>query len=500
MALNAQSRIYLHLLQNTTLIVLALIFTPLCTLIAIASSLFSPYTVAGKQIEDRRKWKQSSPTFRPRIVLVSGVGMAKGLAIARAFHREGHTVIGADFEPNQIPVSGRFSRSLHKFYQLPKSSPSDASSYIDGLINIIKNEHVELWVSCSGVASAVEDGHAADAIRKLTPCKTIQFGASLTETLHGKHSFIESCRKMGLNAPTTQLITSVEDAVLFLHQQPDTEAKKQFIVKSVGLDDAVRADMTLLPRGSVEETRKHISRLSPSAFNSFVLQQFISGPEYCTHSIVIRGKVRAFTSCESAGILMHYKALPIDSELAQAMLKYTQIYAANTGRDMTGHFSMDFLVESDGRGRKLDLIERIYPIECNPRAHTAVLLFENDSKGMVEAYLSLLDSCGEGMEMSICTPTSTNGYFWVGHDLVEHIISPFWNFVNLRCTSPSMINQWMIFVKHILSGKEGTFVVWDPWPAWWLYCVYWPLTFTVTISKRSWWSKCNVSTNKLFRC
>lgn len=502
MALTAQSSVYIHLAQNLSLILLALVLTPLCTFIALTSSLISSRTTTGKTIQQHRKCQQSSPGFRPRIVLVTGIGMAKGLAIARAFYREGHTVLGADFEPNQIPVSGRVSKCLKRFYRLPKSSPNDSTAYIDALIGIIKKEHVDLWVSCSGVASAVEDGQAADAVEKLTSCVAIQFGASLTETLHGKHSFIDSARQFGLNSPETQLVTSVEDAInfLYVHEgQDDNQDRKQYIMKSVGLDDSIRADMTLLPRGSSEDTRKHLSRLKPSVSNPFVLQQFISGPEYCTHSIIVRGKVRAFTSCRSAGILMHYKSLPPGSELFQTMLKYTQIYAEKTGREMTGHFSIDFLVdESDS---ELSLMDRIYPIECNPRAHTAVVLFANESQGMVKAYMSSLED-GEEKEkkISICTPLNSSSYFWVGHDIVEYVIFPAWEFLNLRSSFSTTIEGWMTFAEHLLTWKEGTFAVWDPWPAWWLYCVYWPATFMATILTKSWWSKCNVSTNKLFRC
>lgn len=500
MALTTESPVYLHLIQNVSLILLAIVFAPLCTFIAFASSFTSPHIASGKIIQDHRKCQQSSPTLRPRIVLVTGVGMAKGLAIARAFYREGHTVFGADFEPSNIPVSGRFSKSLKKFYRLPKSSPNDSTAYVNALIDIIKKEHVDLWVSCSGVASAVEDGHAADSVERLTSCVAIQFSASLTETLHGKHSFIESIRQFGLNSPITQLITSTDDAVNFLYQRADENAsRKQYIMKSVGLDDSIRADMTLLPRGFPEQTRNHVSHLRPSVSNPFVLQQFISGPEYCTHSIVIRGKVRAFTACKSAGILMHYKSLPPESSLFQTMLEYTQMYAEKTGREMTGHFSIDFLVDESNSG--IPLMERMFPIECNPRAHTAVTLFADDSKGMVEAYLSSLGD-KEGMEekASICTPLNSRSYFWVGHDLVEYVILPVWEFLNLRIRGETMVKMWMTFLEHLLTWKEGTFAVWDPWPAWWLYCVYWPSTFMVTIWTRSWWSKCNVSTNKVFRC
>jgi hypothetical protein len=416
--------------------------------------------------------------------------MAKGLAIARAFYKEGHTVIGADFEPYFVPVSGHFSCALKRFYRLP--SPPN---YIEALLNVIEREEVDIWISCSGVASAAEDGRAAEAVRSRTSCQAVQFGLELTETLHEKHSFIDNTKKLGLNVPETQLVESVKDAMDFLYQKQQDKQKKNFILKSVGMDDSVRADMTLLQKATFTETEKHIAKARPSKTRPFVLQQFINGAEYCTHSIVIRGKVVAFTSCKSAGILMHYRALSQNSELNQAMLKYTQAYAEKTGEQMTGHFSMDFLVDDHSTG---DISQRIYPIECNPRAHTAVILFENDSAKMVKAYLSVLSK--DSMPTELCTTSSTRGYYWIGHDIVEYGVFPLWAWLTLAISFREFLRSVQILAEHILFQREGTFTSWDPWPAWWLYCGYWPAMFVISLVSRDWWSQCNVSTNKIFRC
>lgn len=137
--------------------------------------------------------------------------MSKGLTIARTFYRAGHRVVGADFEPYKVPVCGRFSSAIEKFYRLSKPSvESGPTQYIKELTDLIVKEKVELWVSCSSVASAIEDGEAAEIIEKETPCKAIQFGVTLTETLHEKHSFIDNTRRLGLNVPDTHL------AIIFL--------------------------------------------------------------------------------------------------------------------------------------------------------------------------------------------------------------------------------------------------------------------------------------------
>ncbi|KAK6580442.1 hypothetical protein PZA11_007464 [Diplocarpon coronariae] len=500
MPLTARSPIYLHLLQNLSLIALAACCAPLCTLIAVSSWFLSPYTRRTGQIGRQRQWRELHAPQSRRTVLVTGVGMSKGLAIARAFYRSGHDVVGADFEPYGVPVCGRFSLALRRFYKLDQPGQSSGSSdYVHRLVHIIRAENVDLWVSCSGVASAVEDGRAAEAVETLTNCKAVQFGVAMTSLLHEKHSFVENTVKLGLNVPDTHLITSLGEAMGILHQDSAPPANKQFIMKSVGLDDSIRADMTLLPFPSREKTQNHLRRLQPSPSRPFVLQQFIKGPEFCTHSLVVRGRVLAFTACESAELLMHYRSLPSSSTVFRAMLEYTQAYAEKMGGRMTGHFSMDFLLDEHKAGS--DPKKSIYPIECNPRAHTAVVLFAEESLQLADAYLAVLDHDGDHDTSKIVIPESRIGYYWIGHDLVARVILPLLSFVSLKTGASQLRRNWTEFVDHVFSWQDGTtYELWDPWPAWALYCVYWPGIFAACILTRRKWSRCNVSTTKVFNC
>lgn len=157
---------------------------------------------------------------------------------------------------------------------------------------------------------------------------------------------------------------------------------------SMDMDDSIRADMTLLPRQTHEESLRYISRLKPSCSHPFVLQQFIGGPEYCTHSFVIHGRVLAFTACRFAELLMHYRSIPASSRLSQAIFKYTELYAQKIGSNMTGHFSIDFVLDKNANDTGTDLLHKICPIKCKPRAHTGVVLFADNSEEMAEAHLS----------------------------------------------------------------------------------------------------------------
>jgi hypothetical protein len=507
MPLSSASPRWQHVFQNLSLIALALVVTPYCFIAVAISWLYTQYR---SKIKGTRSEKDCNA--QPRRILVTGVGMVKGLTIARAFHLAGHHVVAADFEPYGVPVCGRFSSAVQRFYRLPQiSETAGEARYVRAIVSIVRKENIDLWISCSGVATSLADAAAAEAVEKFTNCKAIQFGVDMTRTLHEKFLFIENTKELGLNVPETHLVTSIDDAQKVLHPEAGSRGAK-FIMKPVGVDDTTRSDMTLLPRPSFPQTLAHISRLRPSPLRPFVLQQFIQGPEYCTHSLVIRGQVLLFVACRSADMLMHYQALQPESSLFQAMLKYTQDYATAMGKDMTGHFSLDFLVaenpNSTNAEDKEDLAHRIYPIECNPRAHTAVILFRANSSEMVTRYLHALSPHSHEPPVLFPTITTTPIYF-LPHDLVNRLLlplflrltpSPHQNTPSQRKNLTSLHRSLTELVDHILHWRDGHFELWDPWPFWWLYCVYWPCWFAFSLVMGRWWSRCNVGTGKMFRC
>ena len=486
------------MLQNASLILLSLALLPLDTFILCAS--YALQSLLHENISRRRRRIRRSRTFYPKTILVTGVGMSKGLTLARAFYQAGHRVIGADFEPYGIPVNGRFSVVLSKFYTLSRpDSKEGATHYIQDLLSTIRREKVDLWVSCSGVASAVEDGQAKEVIERRTPCRSIQFDVKTTETLHEKHSFIQYTKRLALPAPETHDVTSRTAVHRILNHSED----KHYILKSVGVDDASRGDLTLLPRSSLSETYQHVANIKISEEKPWVLQEFIQGEEYCTHALVVDGEVKVFVACPSSELLMHYEALHPRSPLSKAMLKFTKEFVARSRAGMTGHLSFDFLVDETTSEKGLEKI--LYPIECNPRAHTAVVLFEKYSAEMTQSYLAALahemNGAVNGVKEHVVVPTYPAKYYWVGHDLVSLVLHPF---LRVLIASPGSLRELFeglyLFIQHLLFWKDGTYEIWDPLPWWWLYHVYWPGQFLACILQRRKWSRVNVSTTKMFNC
>ncbi|GAB1731685.1 hypothetical protein NU195Hw_g4729t1 [Hortaea werneckii] len=514
--LDARSSILAHVALDAALVLFSCLFLPLDTFLtfwAYAVSLVYPFGA----VKHRQHFRSThTPYFEPKTILVTGVGMTKGLALARIFYSAGHNVIGADFEPSYLPTAcGRSSRALKAFHKFtkPDGTKDGQMRYTQDILNVIRKENVDIWVSCSGVASAVEDGIAKEMVETVTKCKAVQYDVATTKRLHEKHSFMEYTRSIGLPIPDTQTVTSKAAALKFLDDTNGTG--KKYIMKYIGTDDSVRGDMTLLPLDTPAQTKAHITKFQISEERPWILQQFIRGPEYCTHSLVIKGEVKAFVACPSSELLMHYQALPADSGLSRSMLRFTQEYAAAGGPSFTGHLSFDFLVEMGDAEKGLrdpSANVKLYPIECNPRAHTAVCLF-NDTPELVDGYLTILEpktavsssskktSTPNGLAPLPVFPNQPAKYYWIGHDLMSLVISPLLSLFSQE--GPSFVEVFeslLTFVEHVLWWRDGTFEVWDPLPAWWLYHVYWPYQFVKAALSGQKWSRINVSTCKMFTC
>lgn len=140
----------------------------------------------------------------------------------------------------------------------------------------------------------------------------------------------------------------------------------------------------------------------------------------------------------------------------------------------------------------------IYAIECNPRVHTAIVLFDRTPQ-LVEEYLSALSPSDGPSRSPPLTPESPAQYYWVGQDMVQQVIHPLYCWTFAGTISFSQVCQsTVMFLKRLLYWKDGTWDSSDILPLWWLYHVYWPLHF---IRYLFWerWSKINVSTGKAFQ-
>lgn len=525
-------------IKTALLLFLSLITLPVSYTFALALTVLPPWVIVYFL-----PWSPSTPTgalyyrnlcrserdFSQKTILITGVGMNKGLTLARSFWLCGHKVIAADFDVENCsmwtPWRGRaYSRAFDEVYSLKRPLVRDGMDetekvevqieYIRELYQIVKKEGVDLWVSCSGVASAVEDAMVKEALDNMPSeegvcCACIQFDVPATSTLHEKSTFIRHNKRLNLPVPETYDVTSHPQVLHFLERATKKYPCKKFILKPVGTDDANRGNMTLLPLPIARDTERHVRRLPISKDRPWILQQFIrGGKEYCTHSVVVNGEVKVFVACLSAELLMHYTALGHDDPVGEGMLEFTRRFAAAAGKGFTGHLSFDFMTEKDEEG-----MTRLYAIECNPRAHTAVALFGQtgrEMRGMVEAYLSAIEhrmKPGEnelrrknGASRLVRPPTHVTSRYWIGHDILTLLVLPVWRLLSWNQTPSKFADEVKEFVGHVLFWKDGTFELWDPWPSVALYYHHWPKALVTSWWKGNRWSRLNVSTTKMFRC
>jgi len=363
----------------------------------------------------------------------------------------------------------------------------------------MKTKKVDLWISCSSVLNAVEDGKVMKLANKLmgTGFRAMQFDDDVVTKLHEKDTLMDYLAEIGCLVPDSYRCTSADDVERIINVSSvkdgdqDREAHS-FILKPIGVDDRARAQMmTLLPFSSDKKTnlKPYLSSLNISISRPFLLQQHIQGSEYCSHSLVINGKVKAFVACPSSGLLMDYEALPQDSVLNTKMLQFTQHIAEREGSGFSGHLGFDFIAQGEAENIK------IYPIECNPRAHTAVVLF-NDTPAMAAQYLTCIDL--QASHDIIFPRKPTSSYYWIGHDLVTLLLAPCLEFLCQEQDIKEVFKGFKIFWNHLIYWHEGTFDSSDPLPFLVLYHIYWPSQFLTCLFTGRKWSRINVSTTKIF--
>lgn len=181
--------------KNVSLVAASIAFLPLSTSIlavSYACSTLIPQNGLRSKI-------RSSLRFTPKTILITGIGTAKGLRIARAFHETGHKVIGADFQPMGIFSCGRFSKALSAYYPLRMlNASSGATLYMRDVIRIVEEENVQLWVSCSDLVSSTDDGQTRELLEHRTNCKALQVNVESASRIQDNDKFIRYARSIGL--------------------------------------------------------------------------------------------------------------------------------------------------------------------------------------------------------------------------------------------------------------------------------------------------------------
>lgn len=351
----------------------------------------------------------------PRTILVSGGKMTKALTLARAFHAAGHRVVLV--ESARYRWTGhRWSRAVDRFHVVPKP---DDPGYAAALLEIVLAEGVDVYVPvCSPVAS-YHDAVARDLLSH--HCEVLHGDAEVVRRVDDKHAFATTAVELGLPVPDTHRVTAARQVADF----DGWGGAESYILKSIPYDPVNRLDLTQLPLDTAAETAAFAASKPMSPDRPWILQGFVTGQEYCTHSTVRDGELQVHTCCRSSSFQVNYEHVH-KPEIEDWVRRFAKAL------DLTGQFSFDFMEADDGR---------LYAIECNPRTHSAITLFDGHPD-LARAYLD------RGVPTVTPLPSSRPTY-WAYHELWRALRRP-----------GQIAQRWRV----VRRGRDAIFSWSDPLP------------------------------------
>ena len=394
-------------------------------------------------------------TEHPKTIMLTGGKMTKALQLARSFAAVGHRVILVETHKYWL-VGHRFSKAVDRFYTVP-APQKDPEGYSHALLEIAKQENVDVYVPvCSPVASYY-DSLAKPVLSGC--CEVFHFDAPVTKMLDDKFAFAQTARSLGLSVPKSFKITDPQQVLDF----DFTGEKRPYILKSIPYDSVRRLNLTKLPCETKSETEAFVKSLPISEEKPWIMQEFIPGKEYCTHSTIRNGELRLHCCCESSAFQINYENVD-----QPEILQWVSHFAKE--QKLNGQASFDFIQAEDGI---------VYAIECNPRTHSAITMFYNHP-GVADAYLSDEPQAEPLQPLPDSKPT-----YWIYHEvwrLMTHLYSP---------------SQVLYRIKTILRGKDAILEVDDPLP--FLMVHHWqiPLLLINNLRQLRGWIKIDFNIGKL---
>ncbi|MDJ0675465.1 MAG: ATP-grasp enzyme [Calothrix sp. MO_167.B42] len=389
----------------------------------------------------------------PQNILITGGKMTKALQLARSFHGAGHNVIL--IETDKYWLSGhRFSKAVKKFCTVP-APEKDADGYCQAILKIVQQENIHAFVPVSSPVASYYDSLAGELIAPY--CQVIHFSPEVTQILDDKFTLCQKARSLGLSAPKAFLITDPQQILDF--DFPGDGSK--YLIKSIRYNSVFRLDMTKLPFAGMED---YVKNLPISEENPWTMQEFITGQEYCTHSTVRKGKIRLHCCSQSSPFQVNYEHIE-KPEIYAWVEKFVKEL------NLTGQISFDFIQTEDGI---------VYPIECNPRTHSAITMFYNHP-GLADAYIK--DSEDENEVPIVPLPDSKPTY-WLYHEI--------WRLTEIN--SWSDLQAW---IQKVVKGTDAIFQVNDPLP--FLTVPHWQITLLLleNLRKLKGWVRIDFNIGKL---
>lgn len=250
--------------------------------------------------------------------------------------------------------AANFSKACQKTFVLP-SSNENPEAYINGLIDLIQQEHLDLIIPTSEETLPISQN-----LHRL-PCKVFCSPFDKIIHLHNKWYFAEKLKNYGMKHPRTCLVNSEEDL-------QKLSFKGTYCLKP----SYSRAATHLFKVEAGQEPPK----INFQDKNPWIAQEWIEGRLHCTFSVCHEGQVLAHSVYPIQFSLSGHYCISFESIDHPKIQKWVQDFVAK--ENYTGQIAFDFIQTEDGE---------IYPLECNPRCTSGIHLFPPELQ-LEQAYLN----------------------------------------------------------------------------------------------------------------
>ena len=421
---------------------------------------------------------QKRKSILKKTVLITGTECPYGLNLARAFHRQGHRVIGSDLSDRGFLSIANKSRALSKHYSLPRQANLQNADYIARCILIIvEKESVDLWIDCSHDLPLDTIATAQTQLQEKSACACFLADTKNFPCLENGKTFVDFLRKRSLPAPEVHQVRSRSDIHNVLNR---SQGRKQFVLTS---PEQARPfnKQTLLPRRTLSQTYHDVSLVKISPGSHMVLEEYPDPAiTYECFAIVVQGVVKFFWAGQELRSSNGY--LRDDTALWRSMRAYTDAIARELGGRFSSHLTLTFGVieraSQDGVESKLLLLKGAYQLD------RSFVLPASEGSDLVQAYASVLQRAPNGTathETAMSLPPSASKQlakqrYFLMEDTTSLLLRPCIGLLQRRTSVTQALTSIVTLLHRLLFWDEAYYDFWDPVPAFWHYSVLLPWT------------------------
>lgn len=269
-------------------------------------------------------------------ILLTGARAPVTLELCRAFAWQGHRVFLADV--TLFPIA-RWSACAEAYFHIP-APVQQFELFVESLKKLIIQHHIDhLIPTC-------EEAFYVSKIKDQLPCQVWTSGFELMLNLHHKQRFLDLAKRF-FQVPRTYSCLDFED----------WENAKDYVFKPIFSRFGSRVII-----GQAEAKCKE-PRKNPE---DWIAQERLFGQEVCAYSVWREGQMGGFAAYLPAqragkGASVYFEGF-FRQDIFEAIRHFGEYYHFN------GQLSFDLMLMGD----------KIYVLECNPRATSGAHLLESD--------------------------------------------------------------------------------------------------------------------------